>query len=473
MSGSHTSDAGSFPECAASRAPGDECRDASATESRSSTPPLFDEAVLSRLTETLLAGNCVAFVGAGFSAAAKLPKWGELLLKIAGESELSTQETREIGALVERGSAHAYERAAQMLRDKVGKPRFLELLRGHMVPTSNPIMEKRLWLMKRIPFRLILTTNFDGLLKGAVPGRKEYREALRGDARRWWSAAYVDERHEEGAKVLKLHGDLSATADDGQIVLSSVDYRRRLYNEPSYVMFLRSLLATTTVLYLGFSFEDAYLNELRSEVLATMDDPGLNAQPLAYALMADVPPLTVQHYREHEGVQILPYTTRGQDDHRAFDACLEALYQATHPRCIIGRFLNGRRILWIDPQPDNNGLAFSFLQSAGVTIVTSPSVADGLQRMERAQTNGKRFDLVITHWGYNTPTPAGPGTACYLLREMRVRNLQAPVIVFSSPERAKALTAEALSRGALAYHSGYEGLFQEIQRLFARVSSDA
>jgi hypothetical protein len=238
-------------------------------------------------------------------------------------------------------------------------------------------------------------------------------------------------------------------------------------------MFLRSILTTTTVLYLGFSFEDAYLNELRSEILATMGDPGPRAAPLAYSVMADVPPLTVKHYREHEGVQILPYGTRGQDDHRPFDACLEALYEATHPRCIIGRLLAGRRILWIDPRPENNGLAFSFLPRAGVTVATSASAADGLEQMERAQSCAEPFDLVITHWGHNTPTPEGTGTARYVLREMRVRDLRAPVIVFSSPETAEALTSEALSRGALAYHSGFEGLFQEMQRLFARVSREA
>jgi len=463
--------AGGLPEPAAPRGPNGERHDAAATEPAAAAS--FDPEVLSRLAGTILAGNCVAFVGAGFSAAARLPQWGDLLLKIARESDLSSPEATEIEALVRRGSAHAFERAAQMVRDRVGPPRFLELLRRHMVPTDNPVMQRRQWLMKRIPFRLILTTNFDGLLNGDVPGKKEYMEALRGDARRWWNAAYVDEDREEGAKVLKLHGDLSAAAADGQIVLSSVDYRRRLYGDASYVMFLRNILATTTVLYLGFSFEDAYLNELRSEVLATMGDPGPKAPPLAYALMADVPPLTVQHYREHEGVQILPYSTKGQDDHGAFDACLEALYEATHPRCILRRLLAGRRILWIDPEPENNGLAYSFLQRAKVTIVMCRSGSDGLERMERAQSGGHPFDLVITHWGYSTPTPAGPGTARYVLREMRVRDLRAPVIVFSSPASAKALTAEALSRGALAYHFGYEGLFQEIQRLFARVSSEA
>ena len=35
--------------------------------------------------------------------------------------------------------------------------------------------------------------------------------------------------------------------------------------------FLRSLFATSTVLFLGVSFTDAYLNELRSEVLAMLD----------------------------------------------------------------------------------------------------------------------------------------------------------------------------------------------------------
>ncbi len=49
------------------------------------------------------------------------------------------------------------------------------------------------------------------------------------------------------------------------VVFTRQGYRSLLYHIPEYVTFLRCLMASTTILYLGFSFTDAYLNEIRSE----------------------------------------------------------------------------------------------------------------------------------------------------------------------------------------------------------------
>mgnify|MGYP002388440496 CR=1 FL=1 len=87
---------------------------------------------------------------------------------------------------------------------------------------------------------------------------------------------------EAGPPVVKLHGDLLAEPPD--VVLTRRDYRQRLYGSPAYTTFLKSLFATSTVLYLGFSFTDAYLNELRSEILALVDYR-TGDRPLAYAVV--------------------------------------------------------------------------------------------------------------------------------------------------------------------------------------------
>ena len=69
--------------------------------------------------------------------------------------------------------------------------------------------------------------------------------------------------------MLKLHGEVGPVGED--VVFTQRDYRERLYSSAAYMTFLRSLFATSTVLFLGVSFTDAYLNELRSEVLAMLD----------------------------------------------------------------------------------------------------------------------------------------------------------------------------------------------------------
>lgn len=50
-------------------------------------------------------------------------------------------------------------------------------------------------------------------------------------------------------------------------MFTTQSYRRLLHATPAYRAFLRTLFATRNVLFLGFSFTDAYINELRSEIL--------------------------------------------------------------------------------------------------------------------------------------------------------------------------------------------------------------
>ncbi len=59
-----------------------------------------------------------------------------------------------------------------------------------------------------------------------------------------------------------LHGRLDVAQS---LVLTRAQHQRRLYADPAYLTVLRSLFATSTVLFLGYSLNDAYLNELRSE----------------------------------------------------------------------------------------------------------------------------------------------------------------------------------------------------------------
>ena len=63
------------------------------------------------------------------------------------------------------------------------------------------------------------------------------------------------------------------------------------------------MLLTKTVLFIGFSFTDEYLNELRSEVLAYLAPEGKTPR-FAYALLSDVPPAMRTHFRDHEAMHV-------------------------------------------------------------------------------------------------------------------------------------------------------------------------
>lgn len=430
------------------------------------------------LLDAIHGGRCVAFVGAGFSAAARLPDWRSLLTDLAEHAKVDAQVQAHVRDLVLRpdAGAHEFDQAAQLVEDQLGRPTFLAELRARMqAPPLGELMRQRLRHLRGVPFRAIVTTNFDPILDGEIPSPAAYRRLLRPTGFRWWEETFwTDEPR--GARVLKLHGDVQSATDADAVVLTRQDYRRRLYHDPGYMTFLRGLLSTNTVLFLGFSFTDAYLNELRSQVLALFDHghAAEDAAPLAYAVLADVPDLTRLHLQRHEGIEVMPFDTRraeGPPDFAGFDRWLEALWRATAVEPRFGRMLAGRRLLWVDPHPANNQAGFRFLQRAAhahdhgvVPLQTVPDAAAALDTLAE-QSFGPR-DLVVTHWGVDAERATGTSAAEALLRGMRARDLRTPVVLFAAPSEATRRREIALGLGAQAYCFEWPMLFRAIERIF-------
>lgn len=425
-----------------------------------------------QLRDEIVSGNCVAFVGAGFSATL-LPEWPDLIRGLASDLGQEEKIARVLGPS-SRPRSDALEAAAQMLRDPGTGP-FLAAMRARLghdalasrVATSER-MARRLRLLRSVPFASILTTNFDGLLEGNPPSGSVYWSALRPKAHRWWEARYWD-RGGVGPDVVKLHGDVDADDPSG-LVFSKRDYRKRLYRSASYRSFLRSIMARFTVLYLGFSFSDAYVNELRSEVLSLFEDT--IDDPIAYAVLPNVPGDYASYLRDHEGIEVLGYDHEDGDEHEGFDRWLAAIHAATNPTQLLGRRLSGRRILWVDPKPTNNEYAEAFLRSAasqapgegGCEVDKVPTWTDAVEALRR-----ERYDLVITHWGWQK-AHSRDGARCpvgeRLLVELRRNDLRAPVIVLSVSDFADANRPRALRLGAREYLSRWSDLFREIAEIF-------
>eukprot|EP01013_Petalomonas_cantuscygni_P043466 TRINITY_DN822_c0_g1_i1.p1 TRINITY_DN822_c0_g1~~TRINITY_DN822_c0_g1_i1.p1 ORF type:complete len:2963 (-),score=696.06 TRINITY_DN822_c0_g1_i1:234-9122(-) len=111
----------------------------------------------------------------------------------------------------------------------------------------------------------------------------------------------------EHKPVVQIHGTASQDGSFADsIVFTREGYRKLLHERKLYAEFLRSVMASRTILYVGFSFTDDYLNELRSDVMTMKDFE----DPLGYAIINDRPLVHVQYFREHEGVEMLTWCTR-------------------------------------------------------------------------------------------------------------------------------------------------------------------
>ena len=171
-------------------------------------------------------------------------------------------------------------------------------------------------------------------------------------------------------------------------------------------------------------------------------------------------------------------TTRhgGNGTSRASTDYLRKIHDATNPLLRFARYLERKRILWVDPHPENNAAAFEHLAEAArrsgrgeTALVTVDTAEDGLRELEAAG-DSTAFDLVITHWGDGAardderqPIPA----AVRLLSGIRSHDIRCPVVVFAGRTQVEKRKRTALGLGAQAYCFEFEGLYQVIERVLS------
>lgn len=437
-----------------------------------STTDALDTRATADLVRAIVEGRCVAFVGAGFSAPV-CRVWSDLLSAVADESR-DPATKRHVEALLSERTARAYEMAAQILEDAFrDEPRsaLLEALRRHtrranVDAAAEDVMSRRKKLLTEIPFAAILTTNFDDELSGDVLDIDTYASLLRDESEdqdsRWIARRFWDRK--QTAMVLKLHGDLHRGAG---ITLSRRGYRARLYAEPGYLHVLRSVLLTKTVLFLGFSFTDEYLNELRSEVLAYLAPRGKTPR-YAYALVNDCTPAMRDHYRDHEAMHVFNYDSSEHRDHSGFESFLATLHRRTNPDAIMGERLKGKRILWVDPNEHHNWQGRQHLERATLGLCTIDLASSPEEALGCLQDRARSYDLVISRWGHHERRDAD---AVRLLAAIRAEDIRVPVVVFASGHYARDNRELAFRLGALEYTSSWKNLFAVIERRFAEPPS--
>lgn len=454
------------------------------------------------LVSSIQDGRCVAFVGAGF-AQPLMPSWHELLCRLTEDLDDGTAAGRDLQAEIrawlgrEQLSNRDFEGIAQTLQSRL--PSFERSLRRALNTTvlhgrdprehraARAIWRSRIGLLREIPFHSILTTNFDRLMPGEVPSRDVFARVIGGRRRPWWAHRAWAEQSASGwgAPVVKLHGAIEKAPGQRKLVFTTRGYRRLVHEEPGYRAFLRTLFATHSVLYLGFSFSDAYINELRAEILSLIGRGEGEGRLRDYAVVANLPRQVAEHLAHHEGLECLSFEAT-DGDFGGFDAILRRIHDLTAPSATLRERVRGRRILWLDPNPHETDFGFRVMVDAaaeggpsGARITQVSRVDEALARLD----GGESCDLVISHFGFDAD-PAALGvpeslrnpdegrpvsTVEYLFRGMRKLPVerQVPVIVFSERAHRTENRPIALKLGAFAFVDDWGHLFRAVQRVFA------
>jgi len=437
----------------------------------------IEPSVIDDLASTVRDGRCVAFVGAGFSADSGGPTWAqmvsELIDRLESDGSIDTRRASTARQYVASGN---HDAAASVAIDRIDRDsaptNVRDIVQEILTPTrdDDPGKRRRDTWLAGIPFAAILTTNYDRRPGGRNRDHDAYREVLRRPVVTdpWLEIGLRQSR----GTAIALHGQFDP-ADGPPLVLTRRQYRDLLYRDPGYRTFLRSLFATTTVLFLGKSFDDEYLNELRAEILSLVGD-GRVDEPLAYAAVsaAEFTRNQEEYLRDSEGIQLLRYGDSETDtDYSGFDALLESLYDRTNFFRIMQRELTGLRILWLDTNAGDHWGAEDVdrtirqIESGSDDLVVerTSSLDEAIESLHR-----EHFDFVISNWGHSGDSDP---VAVQLLDRMHDSRRRVPMIAFAGPQFESANRAEALRAGAYAFEVQHGDLFRQIHLLVSSLES--
>ncbi len=187
---------------------------------------------------------------------------------------------------------------------------------------------------------------------------------------------------------------------------------------------------------------------------------------IAFAVMDDLEDEQVDYLENHEGISPITYPLGETGDHKCFEKILEKISTKTAPGNILTRLLEGRKIVWFDPKPIKNKRGIEMLSkhmgASSVDQVTCISTAKDTLRSDDV-------DLLITHWGHDLAPSSDGGSesnALSLLRFVKSKNLEVPVLVFASGDYADVNRSAAIKSGALDYTDQFPDLFGRIEDMF-------
>lgn len=175
------------------------------------------------------------FVGSGVSKSSNLPLWSDLIQMIKSELSINDNETD-------------YLKIAQLYYLSCGETVYYQKIKEFFPENIEPsIIQKLIFDLKPAN---IITTNWDILLEKTARDNGYIYDVISKDEHLVQSEL---ENH-----IIKMHGDFR----DNNIVFKEDDYINYQKKFPLIENYVKSILSTNTILFLGYSYSDINLKQI-------------------------------------------------------------------------------------------------------------------------------------------------------------------------------------------------------------------
>ena len=222
----------------------------------------------------------IVFVGAGISANSGVPMWKNIIDKIKTKTDISNEE-------------NDYLKIAQYYYNSRDKKEYYEFLESELNIDSKPneIHDK---LLELNPYHII-TTNYDELIEQQANKKGMFYDVVSKDS----DLPYTP----NNKMIIKMHGDFK----NRNIVFKEDDYLSYSQNFKLIETYIKSLLSTHTILFVGYSLSDPdiqYIFQWVKDILG-------NDLPKPYFLKIDKEnefDINEYQYYKNKGINILYYS---------------------------------------------------------------------------------------------------------------------------------------------------------------------
>ena len=234
------------------------------------------------LREAQLNNRLVLFVGAGASVDPGMPTWSRAIEQIA-----------EKLPLIDSNKTYDSLKIPQFYYNERGKKEYTQLMRdiflyGKTLKTT--ILHKKLIECQA---ETIITTNYDHLIEQASEENAEVRFVISKDS----DLPYKNTSRE----LIKMHGDF----ENDNFVLKEDDYLNYSYNFKLIETYIKSLLGSKVILFVGYSMNDPDVKQILTWAKDALKDDFQSA----YLILTKCPKNDIERdYFRNLGINII-YTS--------------------------------------------------------------------------------------------------------------------------------------------------------------------
>lgn len=267
---------------------------------------------INNLLNSINENNCILFVGSGIShriknnQGEKFPLWIELLNKLlTWELDRGLIKQKEVCYLKQILDKEQYTVAAHILKQKLTEQDLGEFFDNIFRIDSIKFDEVYRYITE-IPFKAIITTNYDNLLERA------YLHYLNKDI-----PVFTQKELNQGDVYLrkgeffiyKIHGTYNRP---DTITFGENDYLKLMYNNHLFNEFTKNLFTNSSILFCGFNYNDPDISLL----LESMHMIYKKAKPLNFLLTPELSlnPLEISYYKDIKRLQVLEYSNKSNHE---------------------------------------------------------------------------------------------------------------------------------------------------------------